>query len=168
MRKYNTQIAVLPKKLEAAGMILRRNIITETGDPNAAVNENIIRAKRKLMQMRTFLRSSSLSIPIKAKLVKLFMDPTTTYGLSTIALRIKDNHHLIALQNAERRMIPGMQSGKDKRVSELKEEIPVNNIASKPQQRRFSLWRNVNNQTPKTLIVASQGSGISIRASVKA
>lgn len=83
-----------PKTIEASGMNLRNTsknnypdfITTDMGDPGAAVNKNIIKAKRKLS-----------------------MDPTATYGLSTIVLRIKDNNCLIALQNTARSMVLGMQ-----------------------------------------------------------
>lgn len=81
----------LPKIRGAVGMIFRKtskhnyldSIITDT---DATVNENIIKAKSKLIQMCPFLRLSGLSIPIRAKSVELFMDPTAAYGLSTTVL----------------------------------------------------------------------------------
>lgn len=46
-----------------------------------------------------------------------------------------------------------MQSKKEQRASEFKEEIPMNNIASKLQQRRLNLWRSLKNQTPECLLL---------------
>lgn len=89
----------LPKKPEVPGLIFSKvswhiyldSIITDVFGPDAAVNENVAKAKRTFIHIRPFFRSSNLSILLKAKLAELLMEPTVTYGLSEIALRIKDN-----------------------------------------------------------------------------
>lgn len=73
------------------------------------------------------------------------MDLIAVYELSNIVLRVKDNNFLIALQNRARRMVIGIQSRKEKWVSELKETIPMNDMASELKQRRLNLRRALKN-----------------------
>lgn len=88
--------------LEAAGKTFRRTstvsylgfIISNTGEPDASINENLLKAEKTLIRIRPFLISRILSTQLKMKFIESFIDPMVTHELSTIVLRVEGNKPL--------------------------------------------------------------------------
>lgn len=106
-------------------------------------------------------------MPVKAKLVYYFMDPTAICGFFALVLRIKRQLPLNSFVKHGRKNDHRNQTKKVRGVSELKEEVPMNNIAFWLQQRCPNPWRALQSQAPKSLIFAILETSIVIRESAK-